>query len=86
MKSQYGKSAKTSPTERTINGQKLKGVRIRATIAQTTIIQDVLALPTENGSRLLVVQDLAEKADESAAETKLALDLLNETLAFADQH
>ena len=28
MKSQYGKSAKTSPTERTINGQKLKGVRI----------------------------------------------------------
>jgi hypothetical protein len=86
MKSQYGKNAKTSPTSRKINGETLKGVRVKANLAQTGMIQDVLSLPTENGSRLLVVQDLVEKSADSTAETKLAMDLLDATLAFAEQH
>lgn len=85
MKAQYGKSANTIPISRKINGQTLKGVRVTAKFAGAGITQDVLDLPTENGNRLLVIQDLTEKEDESVAETKLAMGLLDTTLEFADQ-
>ena len=85
MKAQYGKSAKTSPVSRKINGQNLKGVRVTANFAGAGITQDVLDLPTENGNRLLVIQDLIEKEEESVEETKLSMGLLDETLEFADQ-
>jgi hypothetical protein len=86
MKTQYGKSSKTSPISRKINGQNLKGVRVTANLAGAGLVQDVLALPTENGSRLLILQDLTEKEKEaeSVAETKLATDLLDATLEFEE--
>jgi hypothetical protein len=62
------------------NGQKYSGIRVRVTIAQTKLIQDVLALPTQKGSRLLILQDNEPEDKISEEESKAVLKLLNETL------
>jgi hypothetical protein len=80
LKEVFGKSSKTEPISHTFNGKKLAGLRIHATVAETTFFQDILALPSDEGSRLLILQDRPKDAKVSDAETKKVMKLLNETL------
>lgn len=80
LKGVYGEDSKTEPISHTFNGKKLSGVRVHATVAETTFFQDILALPSDQGSRLLILQDLPKHAKVSDAETKKVMKLLNETL------
>ncbi|RYD64611.1 MAG: hypothetical protein EOP83_09325 [Verrucomicrobiaceae bacterium] len=82
LKGVFGKDTKSEPTSQTFNGKKLTGVRINATVAGSTFFQDILALPTEEGSRLLILQDRPKEAKVSEDETKKVMKLLNETLKF----
>jgi len=82
LKGVFGKGTKSEPTSMTFNGKKLSGVRVHATVAGSTFFQDILALPSEEGSRLLILQDRPKDAKVSEVETKKVMKLLNETLKF----
>ena len=82
LKGVYGKSTKSEPTSYTFNGKELTGVRIHATVAGSTFYQDVLALPSEKGSRLLILQDRPKEAKVSEVETNKVMKLLTETLKY----
>jgi hypothetical protein len=79
LKKIYGEKTKLENKTYTFNRQKYSGVRVHATLAQQKIIQDVLALPTKKGSRLLILQDNATE-DGVSDESKRVLKLLDETL------
>lgn len=80
MKKSYGAGTKSEPVSHTFNGHKLAGVRIRATVAGTSLIQDILALPAKQGGRILILQDLSPQEKVSDDESKQVLKLLGETL------
>ena len=84
MKSQYGKGAKTSPITRTIHGEMLKGVRLNVSLVGTSMVQDVLEVPTTKGSRILIIQDLKPGEKISEEESKLAMALLDESFRRAE--
>jgi hypothetical protein len=81
MKDSYGDGTKTEPVSHTFNGNKLAGIRILATVAGTSLIQDILALPAKKGSRVLILQDLSPQEKVSDDESKQVFKLLGETLA-----
>jgi hypothetical protein len=80
MMQSFGGGTKSEPVSRTFNGNQLAGVRILATVAGTSLIQDILALPAKNGSRVLILQDLSPQEKVSDDESKQVLKLLGETL------
>ena len=80
MKKSYGAGAKSEPVSHNFNGTKLSGVRIHATVAGTSLIQDILALPAKEGGRVLILQDLSPQEKVSDDESKQVLKLLGETL------
>ena len=79
-KQTYGEATTSEPVSRTFNGKKLDGVRVIATVAGTSFIQDVLALAAEEGSRLLILQDLSPQEKATDDESKQVLKLLDESL------
>jgi hypothetical protein len=80
LKKMYGPATKTESTSYKFNGTELSGVRVVATIAETKLTQDVLAVPTKKGSRVLILQDAKEKVSDD--ESKFVLKLLNESFKF----
>ena len=82
LRESYGTGTKTESRSYSFNGQKYSGVRVHLTLAGTKLIQDVLALPTQRGSRLLVLQDSPPEEKVSEDESKLVLRLLDETLKY----
>jgi hypothetical protein len=80
LKAAYGEKSKTEPITHTFNGKKYSGMRIHASLADTKFFQDVIALPSEKGSCIMILQDLPTNAKVSDAETKQVMKLLNETL------
>jgi len=79
LKKLYGAGTRTENKSYTFNGQKYSGIRVHLTLASQKMIQDVLALPTKTGSRLLILQDNPPEEKQSE-ESKTVLKLLNETL------
>jgi len=80
LKESYGPETKLENKSYRFNGQQYSGVRVRVSLAGTALIQDVIALPTKKGSRLLVLQDLPPEEKVSQDESKFVLKLLDETL------
>ena len=79
LKAYYGASTKTSPISYTFNKVKYNGVRVEATIAGSGLIQDVLEIPSKNGSRLLILQDSVASEKISEDERKLILGLFDKS-------
>jgi hypothetical protein len=79
LKELYGSGTRTENKSYTFNGQKYSGVRVHVNIASQKLIQDVLALPTKKGSRLLILQDNPPEEKQSD-ESKTVLKLLDQTL------
>jgi len=79
LKAYYGKKTTTAPISYTFNGVKYSGIRVRATIAGSGIIQDVLELPAKNGSRILILQDAIASEKVSEDERNLILGLLKKS-------
>jgi hypothetical protein len=75
----YGEKTKIENKTSTFNRQKYSGVRVHVTLAKQKLIQDILALPTKKGSRLLILQDSPPQEGVSE-ESKTVLKLLDETL------
>lgn len=82
LKKVYGPETKAESRSYSFNGQKYSGIRIFVTLAETKMIQDVLAIPTQKGSRLLILQDSPPEDKVSEDESKLVLKLLDETLKY----
>jgi hypothetical protein len=80
LKEAYGKNSRIEPVTHTFNGKEYSGMRIHASLADTKFFQDVIALPSEKGSCIMILQDLPTSAKVSDAETKQVMKLLNETL------
>ncbi|MEP4077884.1 hypothetical protein [Haloferula sp.] len=82
----YGAAAKGEPKKigHRYNGKEYSGFRVTAEIAGAVIFQDVLAIPTKDGSRILVIQDLPAAEKVSEKEAKLVSKFLNETLTVGE--
>ena len=78
LKKLYGEKTKLENKSHSFNGQKYSGIRVYVTLAKQNMIQDVLALPTKKGSRLLILQDTPSEQGPSE-EAKIVLKLLDET-------
>jgi hypothetical protein len=74
----YGKAVVRKPVSYRLNGQDYSGIRVTYEIAGSTLFQDVLGLPSERGSRLLILQGLVEQ--EKGKEATRVMKLLDETL------
>jgi hypothetical protein len=84
LKTQYGKGAKTAPVGWKIGGRKYEAVRVSVNLAGVKLLQHVLALPTKNGSRFLILQDSTEDDPAPDTEKELVTELLNKTLTLTD--
>lgn len=80
LKKKYGEAAKTSKISQRLNGREYSGIRVSVELATIRLFQDVLEIPTDKGSRLLMLQDLHPDEKVSGEEAKTVLRLLNETL------
>jgi hypothetical protein len=85
LKKKYGEATKTSKISHRLNGREYSGIRISVELATIRLFQDVLEIPTEKGSRLLMLQDLHAEEKVSGEEAKTVLRLLNETLKLHAQ-
>lgn len=74
----YGKATTRKPISHRFNGTRYKGIRVTFEVAGVTLLQDVLALPSERGSRLLILQRLL--GHEHDQETTRVMRLLDKTL------
>jgi hypothetical protein len=79
LKELYGPKTKIESRSYTFNSHQYSGTRVHFTVAKQTLIQDILALPTKKGTRLLILQDNPPEEGLSA-ESKSVLKLLNESL------
>jgi hypothetical protein len=59
-------------------------VRVIAHLAGLKTLQDVLPLPTVQGSRFLILQDTGESDQTPKVEKELLAELLNQTLTLTD--
>ncbi len=84
LRTQYGKGAKTAPVSWKIGDRQYDAVRVSFHLAGVKLVQDVLALPTKNGSRFLIQQDSTEDDPAHEAEKELVTALLNKTLTLTD--
>lgn len=82
----YGEAAVGAPKRilRRFNGKRYKGYRITAAVGGSTIYQDILDIPTEKGTRLLMIQDMPADQKVSEVESDLVNKLLDETLAVSN--
>lgn len=81
MISLYGaKNAKAEDISYKFNGLEIKGDRITANIATTSIYQDVFVLPHSTGTRIMIIQDVISRDKVSEEEADLVHNLLNKTL------
>lgn len=82
MKKRHGPDAKIEKITRIFNGKTLSGMRLTTTLAGTKNIEDVLAIPTEKGSRLLKLLDDPPEDEILFEEPKKVVKFLNETLKY----
>ncbi len=80
MVNTYGPESKSEPISYRFNGAEYKGTRVHFTVFGTKLFQDILGIPTPEGSRLLLLQDLPAEEKVSEEERKLVLKLLDESL------
>jgi hypothetical protein len=74
----YGKAVTRKPISYRFNGRSYEGIRVTFKVAGITLFQDVPGLPSERGSRLLVLQGLV--GHEKDKEATRVIKLLDETL------
>ena len=80
LKSTYGPTTKVEGVSHTFEDKKYSGVRVSAIMAGASLTQDLIALPSPEGSRILLLQGLDEKDAASKEEAKAVLKFLDETL------
>ncbi|MCW1913093.1 hypothetical protein OJ996_05890 [Luteolibacter sp. GHJ8] len=80
LKSNYGPATEVEAISHTFGGKKYSGVRVRAILAGASLTQDLIALPSPEGSRILLLQGLDEKDEASKKDAKTVLKFLDETL------
>ena len=80
LKNLYGPGTQSENISYSFNGNKYSGIRVRISLAGTRVVQDIIALPTRKGSRLLVLQDHPPEEKVSEDESQFVLKLLHETL------
>jgi hypothetical protein len=66
----------------TLGGRKLDGKRIKAKLAGSTIVQDVLAIPTTKGAKVMLLQDSPNDDGTPSEERRLLEKRLVESFAF----
>jgi hypothetical protein len=81
MIKQFGaRNSKKSPITSDLLGGKKEGTRVEVTLAGIKLSMDILCLPFQGGTRVLVIQDSAKGAPQSQ-EAKEALPVLKRTWA-----
>ncbi len=68
-----------NPCSASIGGSTMRGSELRATVANQEISQQVYAIPTEGGSRLIVIQDSLQDDGQHTAEYQNVLELLDKS-------
>ena len=66
----------------TLGGQRLQGTRIKAKLAGSTIVQDVLSIPTTKGAKVLLLQDSPNDDGTPSDERRLLEKRLVESFTF----
>ena len=85
MVRQFGKEkCKVKNIEYEFYGIKYKGKRLTVRIGDTGFIQNALLIPSQDKSRMLVLQDALPEDKQSTQETELAMKLLKESFKIND--